>query len=253
VARGDQQAQGAAGQANANANTFMGNANSLYGNLAPSLESQAANPQGFAPSDQAAMATEAAQTAGGTEAGAVGAGNLAAARTRNAGGFGTAISDASRGAGETLSRGLLGVKLANANLKNQQRNTALSGLGSLYGENVGASNAALGNVAANVNANNGAIGQSWDWAKAILDPAGGVAAAKAGCWIAEAVYGVDDPRTHIARAWLNGPFRETAIGNAVMTVYVAMGRQVAWFVRRSALLRAAFKPLFDAALRKATE
>ena len=174
MARGSPQASGAAGQSNANANAFFGNASSIYGNLAPSLESQAANPQGFGPADEAAMDTAAAQTAGGTEAGAVGAGNLAAARTRNAGGFGSAISDASRGAGETLSRGLLGVKLANANLKQQQRGQALSGLEGLYGTNVGASNQALGNVAGLVNSNTNAENASWDWTKP-LDALGGLA------------------------------------------------------------------------------
>ena len=206
------------------------------------------------------MDTAAAQTAGGTEAGAVGAGNLAAARTRNAGGFGSAISDASRGAGETLSRGLLGVKLANANLKQQQRGQALSGLEGLYGTNVGASNQALGNVAGLVNSNTNAENASWDWTKP-LDALGGLAGSGAsiyktsqGCWIASAVYGGEsDPRTHIVREYLNGPFRESAIGDAVMNLYLKIGRQVAWFVRRSSWLRAAFKPLFDIALRKATK
>lgn len=74
-----------------------------------------------------------------------------------------------------------------------------------------------------------------------------------GCWIAEAIYGVDDSRTHTVRAWLNGPYRATFIGSLVMDVYWAIGRPVAWAVRRSSPLRALFKPLFDAALRKATE
>lgn len=170
MARGDQQAQGAAGQANSNANSFFGNANSIYGNLAPSLVSEAAHPAGYAPTDESALETGAQESAGGSQAGAVGQGGLYAARTRNAGGPAAAIADASRGAGQQLSSNLLGIRSANANLKEGQRQSALSSLAGLYGTNASASNSALGDVASNVNANNGAVSNSWDWAKDILDP-----------------------------------------------------------------------------------
>jgi hypothetical protein len=71
------------------------------------------------------------------------------------------------------------------------------------------------------------------------------------CWIAEAIYGIDDVRTHLVRAWLNGPFTETAMGEAVMWLYRKVGRAVAWLARRSSVLRRVLKPLFDMALRKA--
>lgn len=162
MARGNAQASGAAGQSNSNANAFFGNSNSLYSNLAPQLESQAANPQGFNPTDLAGMKTDALQAAGGSQAAAVGAGDLAAARTRNMGGFGKAVSDASRGAGETLSRNLLTINNENAQQKQRQRDTAISGLEGLYGTNVGATNQALGNVAPLVNADTNAQNASWD-------------------------------------------------------------------------------------------
>jgi len=73
------------------------------------------------------------------------------------------------------------------------------------------------------------------------------------CWIAEAIYGVDDTRTHLVRAWLNGPFGETLIGSAVMATYGATGQEIAAVARRSSLLRAALKPLFDCALRNAMQ
>lgn len=75
--------------------------------------------------------------------------------------------------------------------------------------------------------------------------------AKPGCWIAEAIYGVDDPRTHLVRAWLNGPFRRTSTGRLVMWTYIKIGRGVAAMVRASGTLRYMFKPLFDLALTKA--
>lgn len=152
MGRGNDTADTASKTSLSNSNTLTGNANSLYSNLAPMLTSQAAHPAGFSPADEAAMETGAMDTAGGSEAAAVGQGNLEAARTRNAGGFGQAVSDAARGAGETLSRGLLGVRNANANLKQRQHDEALGGLQGLYNTNVGGASSALGNVAPLVNA-----------------------------------------------------------------------------------------------------
>lgn len=179
MARGDQQASGAEGQSNSNANAFFGNANSLYGDLAPTLEGEIAHPAGYAPSDLSSMETGAQQSAGGSQAGAVGQGGLYAARTRNKGGAAAAIADASRGAGQQLSKNLLGIRSANANLKNQQQQAGISGLTNLTGLETGASNQALGNVAALSNANTNAENASYDWAKDIFDPilsAGGAAA-----------------------------------------------------------------------------
>lgn len=170
MARGNAQAQGASGQANANANTFMGNANSLYSTAVPALTSEEQNPQGFGPSDLAKMKTDAMQTAGGSEAGAVGQGGLLAARTRNAGGPAAAIASAARTSGQNLSRANLGVDTADAKLKEQQRQAGLSGLENLNSVETGASNNALGQVASNVNANTQAANQSWDWATKLLDP-----------------------------------------------------------------------------------
>lgn len=162
MGRGSDTAQGSAVQSQKTATGLTGNANSLYGNLAPMLTSQAAHPAGFSPADEASMETGAMDTAGGTQAAAVGEGNLESARTRNAGGFGQAVSDASRGAGETLSRGLLGVRNANANLKQHQHDEALGGLQGLYNTNVGGANTALGNVAPLVNSDTNAENASWD-------------------------------------------------------------------------------------------
>lgn len=181
MGRGSDVAQNSATQSQSTASGLTGNANSLYGNLAPMLTSQAAYPVGFSPEDESSMETGAMDTAGGSEAGAVGEGNLEAARTRNAGGFGQAVSDASRGAGETLSRGLLGVRNANANLKQRQHDEAIGGLEGLYNTNVSGANQALGNVAPLVNSDTNAENASWapftDITGAII---GGANAASAG-------------------------------------------------------------------------
>lgn len=171
MARGSTQATSAATTAANNSNAFGGNASSLYSTLTPQLTNEAANPQGFNPADEAGMQTEAQQTAGGTQSAAVGEGGLQAARTRNAGAPAAAIADASRGAGEQLSKNSLGISNANARLKEGQRQSALTGLQGLTGLETGAQNTALGQVAPDVNANTNAANESWDWAKDLLDPA----------------------------------------------------------------------------------
>ncbi len=125
-----------------------------------------------------------------------------------------------------------------------------------YTLSTGEGGQALGNVAPLVSADTAAKHQSWDAFNnitgAITNAAGAASGFKLpGCWIAEAIYGVEDPRTHLIRAWLNGPFRETGFGDWIMRLYLTIGRPVAWLVKRSSVLRKAFKPLFDLALRKA--
>jgi hypothetical protein len=66
------------------------------------------------------------------------------------------------------------------------------------------------------------------------------------CWIAEVLYGADDNRTHLLRAWLNGVYARTTVGTAVVALYRAFGKRVARWTRRSAMLRRMLTPLFDA-------
>lgn len=131
-----------------------------------------------------------------------------------------------------------------------------SGLGAFSLQDIGASLNAFGGAtksndsvmqaqAANKASTMGFLGQ--------LAGAGGAVGAAKFCWIAEALYGVDDKRTHLVRAWLNGPFVEKRIGRAVMWLYGAIGRRVAALARRSPLLRRLLRPLFDSALQKAME
>lgn len=71
------------------------------------------------------------------------------------------------------------------------------------------------------------------------------------CWIAEALYGQHAPETHLIRAWLTNEYRKTGLGRLVLMLYAAWGQTIAKGVRRSAVLRALFLPLFDRALVKA--
>lgn len=66
------------------------------------------------------------------------------------------------------------------------------------------------------------------------------------CWIAEVLYGADDNRTHLLRAWLTRVYSRTAMGSVVVALYRAFGVRVARWARRSALLRRMLTPLFDA-------
>lgn len=167
-------ARGATNQANktfGEAQGVFGNANSraneLYSSLLPILSNEATNPQGFAPKDLAAMNTASQQSVGGSTAGAVGEGNLAAARTRNAGAYAPALDEAARQGGRQLSENALGTQTKNALLKESQRQAGIGGLGTLYGQNSNEMLNALGigNNATNTAINSGKSG----WFQNLLD------------------------------------------------------------------------------------
>lgn len=143
--------KGIAGQAGNNSNTAQGlsniltnNAASLYGSLAPELQSEAAHPPGYTPSQIASQNTAAQQSGGGSQAATVGAGGLYAARTKNAGAAQNAIGAGTRGAGANLSNAAVGVQNKNADLQQQQKQEGLTGLGGLYSTNLTGGENALG-------------------------------------------------------------------------------------------------------------
>ncbi|HEX7162139.1 MAG TPA: hypothetical protein VF223_13000 [Trebonia sp.] len=69
------------------------------------------------------------------------------------------------------------------------------------------------------------------------------------CWVARAIYGEDDPRWRYARHFIfniwSGP-----VARMVQRLYCRYGRQVAPYVKRSRVLKALLRPLFDIAVRK---
>lgn len=126
-------------------------AGDIYSSIGPQLKNMAANPQGYSPEDINAMTTASNQALGGATAGVTGQAALQTARTRNAGGYSSALDSAARGAEQEQSQNALAIQGANADVKQQQQQSALGMLGNLYGTNVGAtlggygaSNAALG-------------------------------------------------------------------------------------------------------------
>jgi hypothetical protein len=103
----------------------------------------------------AQMLTSSSQSLGGGQSSAVGAGDLMAARNRNAAGVAASADDSARDAMATQSKNALGVDTASTNLANQRQQDAASGLQNLYNTNtqavlssLGLSNAAIGQLTA---------------------------------------------------------------------------------------------------------
>jgi hypothetical protein len=74
-----------------------------------------------------------------------------------------------------------------------------------------------------------------------------------GCWIAEALYGVEDPRTLLLRAWLSEAYDERRPGWQFIGLYTRFGRQTADLIYRGYLPRILFRPLFDVLVAKALD
>jgi hypothetical protein len=66
-----------------------------------------------------------------------------------------------------------------------------------------------------------------------------------GCWIAEELYGVQDPRTLLLRAWLAVAYDERRPGWVLIAFYQRFGRAAANLIRRGRLPRGLFRRAFD--------
>ncbi len=73
------------------------------------------------------------------------------------------------------------------------------------------------------------------------------------CWIAEQLYGVDDPRTWLLRAWLARVYDERGRGWQFVALYRRFGRSTARLIAREYLPRAPFYAVFDALLDRALD
>ena len=81
------------------------------------------------------------------------------------------------------------------------------------------------------------------------DPGTGRATKPAPCWIAEALFGVDDARTMLLRSWLTGIYVERRRGWHLVAVYATYGSAAGWLLQRGWLPRRPFVRLFDALTR----
>ena len=76
---------------------------------------------------------------------------------------------------------------------------------------------------------------------------------KAVCWIAEQLYGVDDPRTWLLRAWLRHIYDDRGRGWQFVALYHRFGRSTARLMARGYLPRAPFYALFDRLVARALD
>lgn len=238
--------------------------------LNPILKSMIANPTGLAPAALTAMRTSASDTISREGQNAKAA---------------VAATDAARGGGTGLSSGVQaqidsGVALNTANEQSTAQNQITQ-----YDESVrqsnfwNAINGLSGNAkmldptAYSANANQGGstlagLGTAYyntqqsGWLNAALGglgaaaggwASGGFKMPGAGCWIAEAIYGSDDLRTHLVREWLNTHFIQRPTGKHVMRFYLRFGQRIAAVVSRSNALKSMLRPFFDRALSEAVK
>jgi len=123
--------------------TASGQAGTAYGTLNPIYTQEATSPTGYTPQEKTNLLTSGQQSTGGSIAGAVGQGDLVAARTNNAGGYAPALDQAAREGMAQNSTNALSVENADAALKEKQRQEGIAGLNDIYNTGTGASIKAL--------------------------------------------------------------------------------------------------------------
>lgn len=161
-------AAGVLGQGGSLFNTGVNNTNQLFNQLEPEFQAEVTNPTGIGPSGLAAENTAAQQSTGGAVSGAVGQGNLMAARTRNKGAFAPAADEAAREGMRQNSQIATEITAKNEDLKQKQQQEGLAGLSGLYGQNMseilgalGAENSSLGQETGATNAYTNAGQSGW--------------------------------------------------------------------------------------------
>lgn len=133
--------QGTAGTQAAQSN---GQAAGINATLNPFLTAELTHPQGFSQQDQTSMLSAAEGGAGGATSGITGQANLQAARTRNTGGFSSALDAAARSRQQAVAGQSEQIAGQNAQLKNSQQQSAAGALQGLYGTDSGNALKALG-------------------------------------------------------------------------------------------------------------
>lgn len=71
------------------------------------------------------------------------------------------------------------------------------------------------------------------------------------CWIAQALYGDNDPRVATVRTWLMDVYQFHHRGRYFVAAYRKFGRRIAPWVKRFGFLQRIFRPVFDSFLRQA--
>ena len=152
------QAEQAAG---ATAGAVGSQANQAYATAMPVLSRMAQGGYGYTPQQMADMLTAGEQGAGGAASGITGQANLQAARTRNTGGFSTALDEVARQRMRQLSQNALNVRLGSAQQAQQNQQAALGGLERMWGTGLGAQTNLMGQQARDVEAQAQAGSTGW--------------------------------------------------------------------------------------------
>ncbi len=234
--------------------------------MKPFLQDQIMNPKGFSDAQMTTLQSQAKENAAASFQNATQAaqermateGNLSSLPSGVAaqitGGLSTAEAAQEAGAQQNI-------QLANAAQQQQNYWNAFNALNGVAAQEnpvafAGAANQG-GDTVANLS-NAVTNSQQSGWLNALL---GGVAGAGSaflgnpnfmkGCWIAEAIWGVDDYRTHVVREYLNTKFCESPVGCLVMALYAKYGQRVAEVVRKNTRVRKTIQPLFELAFDRA--
>jgi hypothetical protein len=133
-----------AGTNEGNAGQYGAGAAQIGSSIIPGLEAEARGGQGLTPRQKNDALVAGSQAIGGVNSGITGDANLAAARTRNAGGFTGALDEAARIKGRQQSTNALGVSAEDTALANEKQLAAQKELGGLYGTDTSAQLASMG-------------------------------------------------------------------------------------------------------------
>lgn len=154
-------AANAANQANSTGIQYGTQQSAVNAQLFPFLVRELNSPTGFTQQQKDAMLTGAEAGAGGSTAGLTTEAKLAEARNRNSAGFGTALDEAARQRDKALASTGEGIEAENAQVQNQQQQSAARGLGNMQELDANSQLKAMGLIPEDVNAGTNAQTQGW--------------------------------------------------------------------------------------------
>lgn len=149
---GVNQATGAATQAGDTSSELGAEAQGIGSTLTPFLTSELTHPQGFGQNDTSAMLAAAEGGAGGATSALVGKANQETAQTHNAGGMAAVLDSAARSRAKAAAGTSESIAGENAQVKQQQQQSAAKGLQGMYGTDTSGMLDASGQIAGDVKA-----------------------------------------------------------------------------------------------------
>ena len=148
-------------QASGTAGQYGSTAGQVGAELIPTLERDINSPTGFTPTQINNQLVASEQGAGGATAGVTGQAGLQAMRTRNSAGLSGVLDQAARTRQQALSQNALNVQNRSDMLAQEKRASALRQLQGVYGTDVSAQLAAMGQEAPDINALTNAGRSGW--------------------------------------------------------------------------------------------